>query len=73
MFASKKDNAYYAMIATQEMKRVKLQPKTHVIQMVNDEGKLVTLTKPNSERITKNSYIRFKRFMPNVKMVRVQK
>jgi hypothetical protein len=67
------DNAYYNRVATQELAKASKEPKTHVIQMVNDEGELVTLTKPNSERVTKNTLVRFKRFMPNAQMARVKK
>ena len=69
----KKENAYYSMMAAQELKRLERQPKTHVIQMRKETGEVVILTKPNTREITRNSLVRFRRFMPEVEMIEVQK
>ena len=69
----RKENALYAAIATQEFSRLANAKKTHVIQMRKPNGEVVILTKPNTREITRNSLVRFRRFMDGIEMVEVQK
>ena len=70
MFKNQKDNKYYTAMANQEFKRLRGEPKTHIIVMTREGGERVALTKPSSQRITKNSYVRFKRIFDNIEMVK---
>jgi hypothetical protein len=70
MFKNQKDNKYYTSIANQEFKRLRMEPKTHIIVMTREGGERVALTKPSSHRITKNSFVRFKRIFDNIEMVK---
>ena len=69
MFKNQKDNKYYTSIANQEFKRLRMEPKTHIIVMTREGGERVALTKPSSHRITKNSFVRFRRIFDNIEMI----
>ena len=69
MFKNQKDNKYYTSIANQEFKRLRMEPKTHIIVMTREGGEREALTKPSSQRITKNSFVRFKRIFDNIEMI----
>jgi len=45
--------------------------KTHYIQMRMEDGTVKKITKPHTHRVTKTSFIRLKRVLPNLQMVKV--
>ncbi len=47
--------------------------KDYIIQMrTEEEGKVINITKPHTHRVTKTSFIRLKRVLPNLQMVKVR-
>jgi hypothetical protein len=44
--------------------------KNWVVQMVTQEG-IINITKPHTQRVTKTSFIRLKRVLPDLQMVKV--
>lgn len=46
--------------------------KDYIIQMVTQDG-IIPITKPHTHRVTKTSFIRLKRVLPDLQMVKVEK
>lgn len=44
--------------------------KTHYIQMRMEDGTVKKITYPHTHRVTKTSFIRLKRVLPNLEIVR---